>query len=172
MCFPSASCLSAVLSRRILWKSPCSRFYMLYVSVLSCLHSQTSPFGHSIADSSSDQLLFITDTLYYKYSLLKTPFWYGHLSITDNLLRKSLLFGHLSTANTLYYRHSSACKESGVRQPGASGFCYWASEFCFQLARRASDLFWGIRKTEELWDQFCCSKSFWASWNDVWASKC
>jgi len=24
-----------------------------------------------------------------------------------------------------------ACKESGVRQPGASGFCYQASEFCF-----------------------------------------
>ena len=31
----------------------------------------------------------------------------------------------------------SACKESGVRQPKASGFCYWASEFCFQLAQRA-----------------------------------
>ena len=31
----------------------------------------------------------------------------------------------------------TVCKESGVRQPGASGFCYWASEFCFQLARRA-----------------------------------
>ena len=24
-----------------------------------------------------------------------------------------------------------AKKESSVRQPGASGFCYWASEFCF-----------------------------------------
>ena len=25
----------------------------------------------------------------------------------------------------------SACKESSVRLPGASGFCYRASEFCF-----------------------------------------
>ena len=34
----------------------------------------------------------------------------------------------------------AACKESTVRQPGASGFCYWASEFCFSLARNASDV--------------------------------
>ena len=24
-----------------------------------------------------------------------------------------------------------------------SGFCYWASDFCSQLARRASAVFWG-----------------------------
>ena len=24
----------------------------------------------------------------------------------------------------------SACKESCVRQPGTSGFCYWVNEFC------------------------------------------
>ena len=27
-------------------------------------------------------------------------------------------------------RMDPACKESGVRQPGAGGFYYWASEFC------------------------------------------
>ena len=42
---------------------------------------------------------------------------------------------------SLKFYFGSACKESGVRQPGASGFCYWASEFCFQLARRGSDIF-------------------------------
>ena len=35
----------------------------------------------------------------------------------------------------------SACKESRVRQPGASGFCDRASEFCALLARRASEDF-------------------------------
>ena len=32
--------------------------------------------------------------------------------------------------------------------------------------------FWGIQITKELWNQFCSSKSFGASWNDVWASIC
>ena len=33
----------------------------------------------------------------------------------------------------------SACKESPVIQPGSSGFCDRASEFCAYLARRASE---------------------------------
>ena len=28
---------------------------------------------------------------------------------------------------------NTACKESHVRLPRASGFCYWASDFCFVL---------------------------------------
>ena len=43
---------------------------------------------------------FITDTPYYKYSLLQTPLWYGHLPITDNLLRAPLYYGHLSITDT------------------------------------------------------------------------
>ena len=35
----------------------------------------------------------------------------------------------------------AACKESRVQQPGASGFCDQASEFCALLARRASEDF-------------------------------
>ena len=37
--------------------------------------------------------------------------------------------------------YSAACKESSVQYPGASGFCYGANEFCFLLARWASDVF-------------------------------
>ena len=65
-----------------------------------------------------------------------------------------------------------ACKGSGVQYPGASGFCYWASEFCYLLARQASEVFWGIQITEELWNQSAHQNGFGASWNDVWASKC
>ena len=39
----------------------------------------------------------------------------------------------------------AACKESSVWWPGATGFCYWASELCYQLAQRASEGFWGIQ---------------------------
>lgn len=68
---------------------------MLYVSVLSCLHSQTSPFGHSIADASPDQLLFIADTLSQilfitDASLIRAPLHYG----------QSICYGHLSFLDT------------------------------------------------------------------------
>ena len=33
-----------------------------------------------------------------------------------------------------------------------SWFFFQASEFCFSLGRRASDVFWGIWITEELWN--------------------
>ena len=36
---------------------------------------------------------------------------------------------------------TAGCKESRVRQPGASRFCDRASEFCALLARRASEDF-------------------------------
>lgn len=58
---------------------------MLYVSVFSCLHSQTSPFGHSIADTSPDQLLFITDTLSQILFITDASLIRAPLSITDNL---------------------------------------------------------------------------------------
>ena len=45
---------------------------------------------------------------------------------------------------------TAACKESTVRYPGASGFCYQASEFCSYLARSASEVFWSIEITEEI----------------------
>ena len=38
-------------------------------------------------------------------------------------------FPSISIDNSVYER--AACKESSVRQPRASGFCYRASEFCF-----------------------------------------
>ena len=31
----------------------------------------------------------------------------------------------------VYMTSQAACKESSVRYPRASGFCHWASEFCF-----------------------------------------
>ena len=46
-----------------------------------------------------------------------------------------------------------ACKESSILKPGASGFFYRASEFCYLLARQASEVFWGIQITEEQWNQ-------------------
>ena len=49
----------------------------------------------------------------------------------------------------------AARKESTVRYPGASGFCYQESEFCSYLARSASEVFWVIELTE---DQSCSSK--------------
>ena len=42
---------------------------------------------------------------------------------------------------------TAACKESTVRYPGASGFCYQASEFCSYLARSASEVF-GVLKLQ------------------------
>ena len=35
-------------------------------------------------------------------------------------------------------------------KPGASGFCYRASEFCFLLVQRASDVFKAIRVKEDV----------------------
>ena len=55
--------------------------------------------------------------------------------------------------------------------PGLVDFAIGLVNSVFNLPD-GQDLFGGIRITEELWDQFCSSKSFWASWNDVWASKC
>ena len=43
-----------------------------------------------------------------------------------------------------------ACKDSTVRWPGPSGFCYRACEFCSKLAQWASEVFLGIQITEEL----------------------
>ena len=73
---------------------------MLYVSVLSCLRSQTSRFGHSVADTSPDELFFITDTLLQilfitDASLIRAPLHYGQ-SITDTSLLRT----------PLYYKHS------------------------------------------------------------------
>ena len=45
----------------------------------------------------------------------------------------------------------TACKESHVWQPGASGFCYGASDFCPSLAWRAGVCFLGIQITEGLY---------------------
>ena len=48
---------------------------------------------------------------------------------------------HPSEFQILNSGYFAACKESRVRQPGASGFCDRASEFCAQLARRAGEDF-------------------------------
>ena len=66
----------------------------------------------------------------------------------------------------------SVCKESSVRLPGVSGFCYRASEFCFQLAWRASDVFEEFDEQKNCEINSASQKVFGASWNDVWASKC
>lgn len=140
MRFPSASCLIAVLSRRILWKSSRSRFHLLYVSVLSCLRSQTSPFGHSVYCEhlsgltpfyyapSLLQILFITDT-----SLIRAPLHYGK-SITDTFpFWTPLYYGHLSSANTLYYRHPSSMDMSLLRTFSITDTCLRWKPLCYGL---------------------------------------
>ena len=43
-----------------------------------------------------------------------------------------------------------------VSEPGASGFCYWAIEFCSQLADRQVNFLGGIHC-----NQSCSSKKNW-----------
>ena len=55
-----------------------------------------------------------------------------------------------------------ACKESRVRQPGASGFCYRASVFC-SLPDGQVLFFWEIQITEGLLSILPIKKGFGAS---------
>ena len=93
-------------------------------------------------------LWILTSTIFSFLNLLYIKGWSGKYSLFLELLRCLI-----SKQRILSYY--SVHKESSVRYPGASGFCHQSSEFCFSLARRASDVFWGIQITEELWNQFC-----------------
>ena len=45
--------------------------------------------------------------------------------------------------------------------PGLVDFAIGRVNSVVNFARRASDVFWAIWLTEELWNQFCLSKSVW-----------
>ena len=57
---------------------------------------------------------------------------------------------HYIPYNNIFIEHA---KKVVSDSPGLdSWFCFWASEFCFLLARQTSDVCWGIWITEELWN--------------------
>ena len=75
----------------------------------------------------------------------------------------------------LYIHHAimytlQACKESRVQQPGASGFCYWASDFLFLTCPTGKCCFFGKFKLQKDCNLSCYSKRILGLVVDLWAS--
>ena len=83
------------------------------------------------------QVICVISVILFLFLFLHLLFFFLFISSYSNIF-----FG--KALPSLWWRlPCTACKESRVRQPGASGFCYRVSVFCSKLARRASVVFWG-----------------------------